>query len=197
MSDISQAEGSVPQPTWKDQYERMQRSYRRFQMLKRRIIKRETGHLHSHGPTASSPISKKALATWEASFWHFLSDCYHLKDWLINDTSIKPPIFSEELHSLIDNSEDLSLIGDLVTGHKHLEMKQRRPRHTGKKPLMRVRQVHGFSVVYDRDSEAQEISWAFRLHVIDLDEGYSKSEANLLRNALDFWREFLASKQLL
>lgn len=196
MNDIVRPTGLAPQPTWKDQYERMKRAHRRFQLLESRIARQETKHLQEHGAAASSCVSKRTLQALDDALWHFILDCYHLKDWLINDESLNPRITEKELLALIKNSEDLSLVRKLANGHKHLLLL--RGDQPDPKPLTKVGPVqHGFSVVYDRQTRTQVDSAAFLIRLIDLGEGRRRSVKSLFRNALDVWQRFLTTRKLL
>lgn len=52
----------------------------------------------------------------------FFQNCYHLKDWVINDPSCEILDKKKEVEKLINNSEFLKVCADLCNGSKHLEL---------------------------------------------------------------------------
>jgi len=52
----------------------------------------------------------------------FFQNCYHLKDWVINDSACEILNKKEEVENLINDSESLKVCADLCNGSKHLEL---------------------------------------------------------------------------
>lgn len=50
----------------------------------------------------------------------FFINCYHLKDWIINDNSAK--ISSKDVEDFVSQSEFLRVCGDVCNGSKHLTL---------------------------------------------------------------------------
>lgn len=50
----------------------------------------------------------------------FFINCYHLKDWIINDKSAK--VSSKEVEDFVNKSEFLRVCGDVCNGSKHLTL---------------------------------------------------------------------------
>jgi|SRR5215469_4578073 len=88
-----------------EQYERMQRSYDRFCELK-------------------SGLADKISADYEDDVYAFFMHCYHLKDWVKNDSDVKTqmPNIDTDVEHFINQSEALSLCADLCNSRKRLEL---------------------------------------------------------------------------
>jgi len=56
----------------------------------------------------------------------FFQNCYHMKEWIINDSDLEIREKKRCVEDFINNSEDLRICGDLCIGSKHLTIK--RPR---------------------------------------------------------------------
>jgi hypothetical protein len=88
---------------WREQYDRMRRSYERLTAI-------------AAGRTAgSSDEARDAL-------FHFFQDAYHLKDWIKND----PAVMTTDVEGLINNTDVLRLCADLCNGTKHFQLTRAR-----------------------------------------------------------------------
>lgn len=56
-------------------------------------------------------------------YWFFMN-CYHLKDWLINDK--KFPAQRDEVESYINSNEELKICADICNSQKHLKLNKSR-----------------------------------------------------------------------
>jgi hypothetical protein len=83
----------------------MQRSYDRFCEIK-------------------SGLADKVSADYEDDVYAFFMHCYHLKDWVKNDSDIKAqmPNIDTDVEHFINDSEALSLCADLCNSLKRLEL---------------------------------------------------------------------------
>ena len=90
-----------------EQYERMQRSYDRFREIK-------------------PGLADKISSDYEDAIHAFFMHCYHLKDWIKNDPSVKTQMLSisTDVERFISESGALSLCADLCNALKHLELKR-------------------------------------------------------------------------
>ena len=90
-----------------EQYERMKRSYDRFREIK-------------------PGLTDKITSDYEDNIYAFFLHCYHLKDWVKNDISVKSrvPNISTDVERFINESEALSLCADLCSSLRHLELKR-------------------------------------------------------------------------
>src|SRR5262249_28177280 len=106
MNDV--AKGSISMADkYLEQYERMQRSYDRFREIK-------------------PGLTDKISSDYEDDVYAFFLHCYHLKDWVKNDTSVKSrmPNIGPDVERFINESEALSLCADLCNSLNHLELKK-------------------------------------------------------------------------
>jgi len=83
-----------------NQYARVKRWYNRLEQI-------NNGKQHIH---PSDYYQDEVLA--------FFMNCYHLKDWLKNDSSFNKD--NEAIEAFVRNSNNLSICGDLANGAKHL-----------------------------------------------------------------------------
>ncbi len=88
-----------------EQYERMQRSYDRFREI-------------------NSRLADKVSSDYEDDVYAFFMHCYHLKDWIKNDPSVKTrmPNIGTDVEQFINKSEALSLCGALCNSLTRLEL---------------------------------------------------------------------------
>ena len=91
--------------SYPEQYERMQRSYDRFCEIK-------------------SGLADKVSADYEDGVYAFFMHCYHLKDWVKNDSDVKSrmPNIDTDVEQFINESEALSLCAELCNSLKRLEL---------------------------------------------------------------------------
>jgi hypothetical protein len=95
---------------WREQYDRMRRTYDRWQDL-------ATGQV-----LASSEENKDAMI-------HFFQNAYHLKDWIKNDENA--PISRSarrKVEKHVNRTEALRLCADLCNGTKHFGLRQPLPK---------------------------------------------------------------------
>jgi hypothetical protein len=88
-----------------EQYERMKRSYDRFRDTK-------------------SGLADKVSSDYEDDVYAFFMRCYHLKDWIKNDASVKTrmPNIGTDVEQFTNESEALGLCADLCDSLKRLEL---------------------------------------------------------------------------
>ena len=88
-----------------EQYERMQRSYDTFREI-------------------NSRLADKVSSDYEDDVFAFFMHCYHLKDWIKNDPSLKArmPNIGTDVEQFINESERLSLCADVCNSLKRLEL---------------------------------------------------------------------------
>src|SRR6516225_1807549 len=105
---------------YQEQYERMQRSYDRFREIR---------------------SANKVPSDYEDDIYAFFMHCYHLKDWVKNDTSVKTrmPNIGADVEQFINESEALRLCADLCNSSKRLELKRD---SSGERPTFGRKQYH-------------------------------------------------------
>lgn len=104
---------------YEEQYERVKRWYKRFFDI-------TFGKIHD--------INSEY---YQDEVYAFFINCYHLKDWIINDSSIKINNKKQKIEDFINDNECMSLCADICNGLKHLELD--RNIRTGIKPEFKER----------------------------------------------------------
>src|SRR4051812_44342227 len=97
---------------WREQYERTERWYKRFAAI-------NSGRVHD---VPSDYYVDEIYA--------FFLNCYHLKDWIKNDSSL-PSTVRSAVEDFVKSEEWLCLCADVCNGLKHLKLKSDR---SGEKP---------------------------------------------------------------
>ena len=143
--------------TWRSQYDRMERGYTR-------LIE----------PYQSS-------TNYEDDIQHYFQDCWHLKDWIVNDTHLS--LNAVGVESEINNHRALRIVADLANGCKHLN------RHTHREGAY----VTSSNVtVHLGQNKPADIDY-----IITLDDGSSLSEKDLVKETFDAWQLVLKKINLL
>ncbi len=116
----------------------------------------------------------------------FFLFCYHLKDWLINDTSIKANL--KDIESFISSSTALSICADLANGSKHLGLN--RVRSNAKS--FKVNQAINITAVTDNKSKSK-VNYSRSIEI----DGKIYDALDLAKECLDEWQTYLKKKGLL
>ena len=95
---------------YQEQFERLKRWYDRFEKI-------HQGRLHT---LASDYYNDEIYA--------FFLNCYHLKDWIQNDDTVKLP--KGKIEHFINQNECMRVCEDICNGIKHLKRKS----HSGRAP---------------------------------------------------------------
>ena len=94
-----------------EQFERVKRWYERFRVINQ-------GRQHD-----------RPSDYYQDEVYAFFLNCYHLKDWIKNDESIRPA--AAKVEEFINNNKELGLCADICNGVKHLKLTSNR---SGKYP---------------------------------------------------------------
>jgi len=97
-------------PAYREQYDRMKRWYERFEAINQ-------GHRHE----VSSDYYLDEI-------YAFFENCYHLKDWIKNDSAV-PVNDKKVVEGYIDGNRSLRLCADICNALKHLERTKRDRSH--------------------------------------------------------------------
>ena len=144
---------------WRAQYDRMQRSYARVT-----------------GPHTSS-------VEYDDDLHHFMQDCWHLKDWIMNDPAAAIGIAIED-H--VKTYKSLLIAAALANGSKHLKLRPtRKPRLGANVTSTNVTMHLGQARPIDID------------YVVALSDGTSTSADAVLRQAVKDWDALLLKLGLL
>lgn len=112
--------------------------------------------------------------------YSFCSNCYHLKDWLINDSGF--PVSRTDVENYINANQELQLCADICNAHKHLRLDS--PRST-ENP-----RVGGHKI--DLKLEAGEAVIKIKF-TIDTESG-PRDAFELASRCLELWKAFIINK---
>lgn len=90
-------------PNWRGQYDRMMRWYERFEEINREKKEKKPDFFKDHD-----------------TVYAFFQNCYHLKDYIINDPSVSLP--KDDVENYIQRISCLKLCSDIANGTKHLKL---------------------------------------------------------------------------
>ncbi len=107
-----------------EQFERMERWYERIKKINQ-------GEPHNLSFLNLSP------GYYYDEFYAFFLNCYHLKDWIEKDDTVKLP--EKEVEHFINQNKCMSVCADICIGIKHLEQ-ERSPR-SGQVPKFERREL--------------------------------------------------------
>jgi hypothetical protein len=115
-----------------EQYERMKRSYDRFHKIK-------------HGLEHTEPS-----VHYEDDIYVFFMHCWHLKEWIKNDSAVKTrmPKIGDDVERFVKESEPLSLSADLCNSLKHLERNTQKYKPRSSEEPTFGRKVHHYEQVF-------------------------------------------------
>lgn len=148
----------VPSLTgWRAQYDRMRRS-----------------HARVTGPYNSS-------VEYDDDLHHFVQDCWHLKDWIMNDSALA---VGKAIESHVDAYKSLRIVADLAIGSKHLT--RTKTNRVGANVSSTSVTVH---LGQNRPAEIE--------YVISLADGTSTSADAVVRQAVNDWDTLLVTLGLL
>jgi hypothetical protein len=108
--------------------------------------------------------------------WCFFMNCWHLKDWIIHDPTIKIP--AERVKTDVDSYESLRICADLANRTKHLVLT--RPAREDAKVVGRQVQVF--------DGSPHE---ATARYTVELADGSTRDVHEVARDAVRDWRALL------
>lgn len=139
---------SPPLTGWYPQYELMKRSYARL------------------SKTYASSIE------YDDDLQHFFQDCWHLKDWIKNDTSVTKRL-RDAIEGEVKAHKSLRIAADLANGCKHLARTTNREGAyvTSKSVTAHLGQACGVDV----------------FHIITLNDGSTLSAQDVAKDAIGAW----------
>lgn len=109
---------------YEQQMERVERWYKRLSAV-------------TQGKMHDSPLEYD-----KDDFYAFFLNCYHLKDWIINDDGLKLDGKKEKVDAFIKANYHLSVCSDICNGLKHLKRNQKPRSGTQPKFVMTEHIVH-------------------------------------------------------
>lgn len=121
----------------------------------------------------------------------FFLNCYHLKDWIINDpyfptpTSILP---TEErkrtVEGFIENHKELQICADICNAHKHFKLSSERSKEKPK--VGQITQTSGISI---KDNKVEIVPAEYNFSV-NLTSG-EMNGFDLAKRCLELWKDFI------
>lgn len=144
---------------WRAQYDRMQRSYARVT-----------------GPYSSS-------VEYDDDLHHFMQDCWHLKDWIMNDPVA---VIGAAIENHVKNYKALLITAALANGSKHLKLRATNRPRLGANITSTNVTVH---VGQDRPVDIE--------YEVTLSDGSTTSVDVVIRQAVMDWDDLLAKIRLL
>jgi hypothetical protein len=151
---------------YEEQFKRIERWYSEFQLI-------DSGK----APDKPSEYSQDIVYT-------FFVNCYHLKDWIKHDNTVKIPDKNEKIEKFINDTECLSHCADICNGIKHLELDIKKSR-TGKQPEFKGRN-HAVNI------GPTGKFYGCRYHIIT-SKG-NKDAFKLARECIEKWRDFIKNE---
>jgi hypothetical protein len=102
---------------WPDQYKRMRRSY---------VLLQRAADQNNYDAEVQQPDNARDI------LYHFCCDAWHLKDWIISESSPVSPPVKKDVWTLFDHnkhprttSDALMACADIANATKHLDLTQR------------------------------------------------------------------------
>lgn len=152
-------------PAWKEQLDRVERYLSRIQQLDR------------------------PRDDYEDDLWSFFQNCWHLKDWIINDKTagVQANIVETEINS--DSFPALKICADLANRSKHLELKNKRVDAN----------IHGdIAVAIGESLSGSESSSAISYdYTVVFPDGSERPAIDVARQAVIDWTNLLKRYKLL
>lgn len=123
----------------------------------------------------------RSQADYDDDMWSFFQNCWHLKDWIKNDSAL-PVSFRNSIEGLVSASPDLQVCADLANGTKHLRLD---------KP--RVGAKHSHRSVEYTGGNSSSIKF---IYFIDVGNGATRDGLGLARQCVIEWERILLSLRL-
>jgi len=140
----------------------MKRSYQRFAQI-------DQGRRHDMG-----------CENYRDEVYSFFLDCYHLKDWLINDPGF--PGNKDDVEDYVNSNQELRLCADICNRKKHLLL--------GKPRSTENPSVSGQKIDLNSGTGVGMIKIKF---TIDTASG-TRDAFELATKCLELWKEFIVNK---
>jgi hypothetical protein len=128
---------------------------------------------------------------YEDDFWAFCQNCWHLKDWIKNDTSL-PQLVRNRVENEVKKYHSLMVFADLANRSKHFTLWPKSNRVDGKLKgkdvIIHAPTFHLNLETGQSTSEGGSIEYNYRVVSID---GAEYSGLDLARQALENWRQVI------
>ena len=124
---------------------------------------------------------------YEDDLWAFFQNCWHLKDWIKNDSVAA--VDEEEIEREANSRHMLRVCADLANGTKHLEL--RNPREGGKLAGARIKADVRDDMA--TGTTTTSIQWNV---MVALEDGTEYHALEVARGALMEWRDLIDKLKL-
>jgi hypothetical protein len=119
--------------------------------------------------------------------WAFFQNCWHMKDWIINDDSLDQP-FRDSIEGEVRKYHSLMISADLANRSKHLDLRK----------IRKDAKLTGHVTVEIEESvrtgqSSSNVSWEY---VVVLGDGSQHNARNLARTAVKDWEAILKGEGL-
>lgn len=147
--------------TFHQQFDRVTRWYDRFAQI-------DSGKVHD-----------MSTDSYEDEVYSFFLNCYHLKDWIINDPTVS--VDKTTVENFINGSQELRLCADICNGLKHMVRNRQR---SGKSPEFGKRD---FAVQMGGQQQTISVKYTIETNTGSIDA------FALATNCYVAWQSFIAS----
>ena len=156
--------------SWEQQLKRTKRNFNLAKIVC-------AGSIRSNG-SGSIPDPDQCLD----QIFNFYLNCYHLKDWFINDKNF--PANKKQVENYINKNWELKLCADLCNGHKHFKLERSRSKVDPKVAVRKTRlRVEASPPCFTCDIRYTINTKSGPIDALDL--AYS---------CLNLWRKFIKNK---
>lgn len=119
---------------------------------------------------------------YDDDLWSFFQNCWHLKDWIKNDSYLAPKI-SENIEQEVKAYEAIMICADLANRSKHLKLNNKR---RGAQVVQRNVTIKMKSPIH---STEETICSSECCHVISLDDGSTLVALDVAKQAVNEWEK--------
>lgn len=150
-----------------EQLERTRRYYLRFKRLNDGIEHFETSETHLD------------------DIYAFFQNCYHIKDWLKNDSAYTSHS-NQEIEDYVTNTIALSICADICNGSKHLQLQK--PPRSGAVPELGKKTI---TAAFAETLSGEEFPTPIKMNVEVKHAGNKLDAFQLATDALHSWESFI------
>lgn len=123
----------------------------------------------------------RSSVDYDDDMWSFFQNCWHLKDWIKNDTAL-PVSFRESIEGIVSALPDLQVCADLANATKHLQLKS---------PRVGAKHSHRSIEIFGGDSSRTKLDY-----FIDIGNGTTRNGLDLARQCVVEWERILTAQGL-
>jgi hypothetical protein len=148
---------------YRNQFERLLRSYKKLEEIDKTWNPNDLNH-------------------YLDDIYCFFMNCYHLKDWLINDT--KFPASQDDIENFVNSNIELQICADICNSHKHFKLKRSR---SNKNP-----KVHRVDSIFKISGKGLQMGTKF---IIETSTGILDT-FDLATKCKNLWEDFISKYKM-